>query len=75
MLYGMALLAKICNDKTRGSMFGLVAFLGSVGIVFLQAIGGNIFEKFNLGPFVFAYSLYVIGLVIIQCLAFGGKLV
>ena len=55
-------------------MFGFNFLFGSIGITILQYIGGSIFEKYNAGPFIFSFSLYVFHMVVVTYLAMAGKL-
>ncbi len=69
------ILAKICNQNTRGTMFGFNSVFGSIGILILEGIGGHLYENVSRqGPFLFGYFSYVVFTIVTFCLGIAGKL-
>ena len=46
-MLSITLLSKICNENTRGTMFSLNGFVGSIAIIGYQALGGQLYSNVN----------------------------
>ena len=73
-VFSNTLLAKICNSKTRGTMFAFSGVMGSIAIAVLNAISAEIFKDNNKIVFEIAFGNYVLLSIIIVILALKGKL-
>lgn len=68
-------LARIVNDQTRGTMFSFNGFIGSVGVVILDGIGGSLYSDYSkLAPFFIIFGIYLVYIVAAQILGCTGKL-
>ena len=73
-LLGFTLLAKICNSKTRGTMFGFQGLLGSCGIAVLNAISERTFKSNNMVVFELGCGCYIFLFTVIIIFWLMGKL-
>lgn len=73
-LLANTLLAKVCNPKTRGTMFAFAGLLGSVAIALLNMLSAKTFAGNNMLIFVLAFGNFLIVLVLILVLGISGRL-
>ena len=74
-MLGVSYLAKICGEKTRGTMFGFNGIIGSIGISIMNGTGGLLYRDVSkAGPFAIALGGYVILTLMTGIFAFTNKL-
>ena len=68
-------LARIVNDQTRGTMFSFNGFVGSLGVVLLDGLGGSLYSDYSkIAPFIIIFVIYIVYIVAAQLLGLAGKL-
>lgn len=71
----LIVLAKVLDERTRGTMFSICGTLGSIGVLIFQSVGGYLFDNVSLvGPFIFCFVCYVIFAILTLILGIMGKL-
>jgi hypothetical protein len=68
----ITLLAKICNDRTRGTMYSLNGFIGSIVMIPSIKLFGSLYANNNrIWPFLIAYAsfgIYLLTLLVLVAL-------
>ena len=74
-MVSITLIAKICNEKTRGTMYAFNGIMMSLGITILQGFGGDLYENVSkLIPFLYWYVGYIFLTLLTLVLMFKGAL-
>ena len=72
---GNTLLGKICNETTRGTMFGFNGLFGSIGICLLQGTGGKLYNNLSkMGPIDIGFGCYVVTFLVTIVFGLTGKI-
>ena len=73
-ILGNTMLAKVCNSKTRGTMFGFSGVLGSITVALVNAIADAFFKNNNILIFEIAFGNFLVLIIFILVLGLMGKL-
>ncbi len=75
-MVGITILGKKCHANTRGTMFSLSSLVGSLGILFIQLVGGYLYSTKDSkgGPFVIAFASALGVLVVTVVVTARGRL-
>lgn len=74
-MLSITMIAKLCNEKTRGTMFTFNGLCGSISILLFQWMSGYLFDNVSIQiPFLIGFGSQVVYAIL--CLLFGsmGKL-
>ena len=67
------MLSKIVKDESRGTLFGLYSLVGSVGVLVISKLGGYLFVKSEMWPFVLTLICYAAFTLLTLILGLLGK--
>jgi hypothetical protein len=68
-------LAKLCGENTRGQMYGLNSFLGSIAILLIQFFVGTLYDQVShILPFFIIVLAYVLLTLLLILFSLFGKL-
>jgi len=73
-MLGYTLIAKLCSDKTRATMYGLNGMIGSVGVVFINYFGGDLAEINAFLPNTIGYAIFLASVIATLVLGVTGKM-
>ena len=75
-MLSLTMMSKVVNEATRGTLFALNGLIGGIGVTFIQAVGGNLYDSTenHYGPFLIALAGYVISALVTLVLGVRGKL-
>ena len=74
-MLAITLLGKLSDANTRGILFSLNAFFGSVGLLFFNIVGGHMYDNVSKNaPFLITAILFGVVLTVLSLLAAFKKL-
>ena len=71
----LIILAKVLDERTRGTIYSLCGAISSLGILIFQWVGGYLFDNVSpMGPFIYCFFCYVVFTILTFILGVMGKL-
>jgi MFS family permease len=74
-MLGLTLISKIVLPHSRGTMFSIFSFIGSLGVVLANLVGGQLFDHVShLAPFIMMASFFAALILLTFVLGVMGKI-
>ena len=68
-------ISKLCNAQTRSTVFSFYGFFGSVVVLIMNAVGGQLYSReAKVWPFLIGAGVYALAVGLTFALGFKGKL-